>query len=1199
MENLLRGSGFSETAMLFTDEKIANARTKIVEALNESQTATPSVKCEIIAKLQELLLHSDVELLNEFLENILVLSHDSNQDVRKAIAGFIEEMCKQHIALLPKVVGVLFTLLRDTSPNVTKRVIQGCGSIYRSALQWICSLDDIPEEVEQAWNTLCLVKASILDMIDDNNDGIRTNAIKFLEGVVILQTYPDEDSMKRENDFSLEDVPLTMKLIRRRKLEDEATKIFELLLEFHGAMHISSVNLIACTGTLCIIAKLRPTTMTRVIEALKNLHSNLPPTLTNSQVSSVRKNLKMQFLNLLKHRASYEHQASIAQILVDLGASNGEITRAIPKMDKQEKQRRAKRALESAMAGSLQQAAKRSKTAEQEAKRSGEKDADGKQSGRTMEIDMEELNEQKARSTKLNEQFLVEALQKVDQVVQLVVTNMDKVSEQTLQASKPSATLTVEQYIQKIAHTLAVQMSDLKVGPGASAFTKDPPMKVRISDEEEKSIILAGKRKAGGDAASGEQPDAEDGHQDALPGGDGGEEDDDDEALSEDDRQKLEATRKLRETLERVKGSTTEPKLRQRIKMPKLSEITKPLPKATKETFLTDAVSRILRAERQALIGGVSVQRQRIITAFGASFVAPVRQVILDHILEDLPKRIELAFAWLFEEYSLLQGFAPFTHVKHDNGPQYPYTQLLVQLVTNLMERPKDVFRPKESLLKRLYLEAPLMPAEATELLVRMCELEELADCGMQIAKDLLIRRPPRERTYLNILLRYAYHENGPIREKAIEYVMNVFAVHRVLTEDIEARALEWLAYLEQENPPEAMFAAEYGRAEHPRTWNEELAKVSLALFLEVMVYDQTLLQRFSEVYIGANSEMKRAVIRAIEGPIRKIGPDSEELLRLIEQCPKGSETIIIRIIYILTEKTLPSPELVERVRTLHHTKVSDVRLLIPVINGLTKKEILNALPKLIKLNPGVVKEVFNRLLGVGAEFGSAELPLTPAELLVALHTIETSKVELKFIVKATSLCLAEKDVYTHDVLGSVMQQLVEMTPLPTLLMRTVIQSLTLHPRLFGFVTNLLQRLILKQVWKQKVVWDGFLKCAQRLTPQSLGILIQLPAPQLQDALNICPEFREPMLEHAREIMEHQIGHVSQPIMDVLLGISPYSATEANDLQIVGNYSEDAPMLSHLPVKIKQEKKEKDAEPPAAAMPPAASTATPSAKDSH
>jgi hypothetical protein len=53
----------------------------------------------------------------------------------------------------------------------------------------------------------------------------------------------------------------------------------------------------------------------------------------------------------------------------------------------------------------------------------------------------------------------------------------------------------------------------------------------------------------------------------------------------------------------------------------------------------------------------------------------------------------------------------------------------------------------------------------------------------------------------------------------------------------------------------------------------------------------------------------------------------------------------------------------VDRVRDLYHKRVSDVRFLIPVLTGLTKKEVVAALPQLIKLNPVVVKEVFNRLL--------------------------------------------------------------------------------------------------------------------------------------------------------------------------------------------------------------------------------------------
>ena len=74
----------------------------------------------------------------------------------------------------------------------------------------------------------------------------------------------------------------------------------------------------------------------------------------------------------------------------------------------------------------------------------------------------------------------------------------------------------------------------------------------------------------------------------------------------------------------------------------------------------------------------------------------------------------------------------------------------------------------------------------------------------------------------------------------------------------------------------------------------------------------------------------------------------------------------MLRIIHILTERTAPSPELVNKVRDLYAKRVADVRFLIPVLNGLTRQEVTAALPKLIKLTPVVVKEVFNRLLGVG-----------------------------------------------------------------------------------------------------------------------------------------------------------------------------------------------------------------------------------------
>lgn len=70
-----------------------------------------------------------------------------------------------------------------------------------------------------------------------------------------------------------------------------------------------------------------------------------------------------------------------------------------------------------------------------------------------------------------------------------------------------------------------------------------------------------------------------------------------------------------------------------------------------------------------------------------------------------------------------------------------------------------------------------------------------------------------------------------------------------------------------------------------------------------MIIYFTELVHTLCSVYTSTTSDMKRTILRVIEQPIRKIGSESVELLRLIETCPKGAETLITRVIYILTEK--------------------------------------------------------------------------------------------------------------------------------------------------------------------------------------------------------------------------------------------------------------------------------------------------------
>lgn len=755
-------------------------------------------------------------------------------------------------------------LLREESAMVVKRVIQACGSIYRNSLQWMCSSEDITDEMRESWDQLSLIKNQIIEMIDHENDGIRTNAIKYLEGVVLLQTHPDADSMKVENDFSLDEVPLTLTHIRRRKLEEEAMNIFDVLLKFHGASHISSVNLIACTGTLCIIAKRRPALMGPVIEALKSLHSNLPPTLTNSQVISVRKTLKTNFISLLKQLSSFEWRSTIVPILLDLGSSQNEINRALPKMDKKELLVRQKRALENEEA---RVQAKKARFETDEKKKSVQK----LDNEFEMELDFEELNEQKRRSNALNEKFIADGIKSIGTVAHLVVTNISKLPDRCpndFLKNYQSGPATITQQIDKISQELAQQLTEVKLGPGAKEITDVQPMRAKMSAEEERNIIMGGAFKIK----------------------------DDDENYPRD-----ETTRKLRETLERMKD---QPKLKQRVKTLKLQEITKPLHKDIKHQFLLDAVNRILKCGKHAIISGMEFKRRKIITIFAATFVPGVRALIMDYIMEDIVKRFDLAFMWVFEEYSLMQGFSRHTYVKTEHKHDHSYNILICELSTKILGRGSE-FRERESLIKRLYLEAPAIPDESIKILESMAENEELFECGLVLLKDLLIRRPPREDQLLETLLKFTAHQNQQVRDKAIENVVCVYSLHQILLDKIETFAVKLLNLLDKQQPTKEAMRYFTNCTEDlpiPEVWSEDMIKACLQLYLTLLSLKESLIHDLSGTYIASTSDVKRVILRSIEAPVKKLGSESSELLNVVELCNKGTETLVTRIIYILTE---------------------------------------------------------------------------------------------------------------------------------------------------------------------------------------------------------------------------------------------------------------------------------------------------------
>ncbi|KAJ2951468.1 hypothetical protein O0L34_g13620 [Tuta absoluta] len=1088
-----------------TKQNIA-AQNQLVQWINEAGMADGGKKAGLLRKIIEVLLHQAPNMIPVYLDNILSNVSDKFPDVKKQVVAFIEEISKQHPDYLPKCIGQLRLLIIDSVIAVQKRAIQAASIVYRNTLIWTCKTDCNITDLQYVWQNLSELKLIVLNMIDSDNEGIRTHSIKFLEEVVLLQT-PGEGN---DEGFNMDELPRHLPFINREALEEEAEHIFTLLVKFHNSQHISSVNLMACMTTLCLLAKFRPKFMAKVIQALGDLHTTLPPTLSQSQVNSVRKHLKMLLVNIIKHPSSNDMLPQLTQLLLDIGMTASEINKAIPK------ERRNKRI------GELKNSDAPAKRIRIDSPQSNSQGSDSNSRSEFFDEDSTSIIPVPSAATKgtVTEESIFDGLDKVDNVVRLVMSTLlnnlpNDMPSTFISEYKPipnSGSKTQKKELAKMMLAL------IKNEPFAVPKPPEPVPQPNLSEiaakipllreDDEKTTLKNAVAKLQQESTKVDKK-----VENAVS------------KLMEETRAEhlKEEERRIKEKEKLIPPQTpTVPKLKQKVKLLKLQEITRPIPKEIKEKLMIRAVHRILCAEKEAAIGGAAQIRAKFISIFASSYTPEIRDIVLNYILEDPADRIDLAMNWLYEEYAFMQGFnrhpvtlQPKVHEKHDQN----YNQLLCALITQIFERCEPHIEScKDVLFRKIYSEAPVITDEAVDYLKHLVTEEKVAFLALELLEDLCIMRPPRAHKYMPSLVCHVLSPNADIRDTALKAALKIYkkgsdAVKRT----IEKHAMLYLGFISCNSPPSELVGARSLRL----PWTDELYSTCLHLAVSLFPHNEDLIMEIARVYGCCTAEGKRCVLRHLEGPLRQCiaqgGVDEGELRpafeALLEECPRGAETLLTRLVHLLTEKAPPSPELVTRVRELYATRVSDVRFLIPVLSGLSKKEILAALPKLIKLNPVVVKEVFNKLLGADRPTADNS-PISPTELLVALHLIDPALADLKNIIKATALCFAEKHIYTQDVVSAALQRLSGEPEIPVLLMRSVLQALTLYPSTSTLALNILELLIEREVWQHKVAWEGWVKVCSRLLPASCALLCALPARPLQAALSACPPLQEALAAH-------------------------------------------------------------------------------------
>ena len=134
------------------------------------------------------------------------------------------------------------------------------------------------------------------------------------------------------------------------------------------------------------------------------------------------------------------------------------------------------------------------------------------------------------------------------------------------------------------------------------------------------------------------------------------------------------------------------------------------------------------------------------------------------------------------------------------------------------------------------------MSDEAISLLKQFCQGESGALAGVNLMKDLVMKRPTKQPNFLNSILEFCSHEETQVRETALDTVLSLYD-RGELTNIIEEYSVMYLRFLLLARPPDMLFGEDRGRMEMVFEWTEEIIKVVLVtasfLIIEtIVVYD-------------------------------------------------------------------------------------------------------------------------------------------------------------------------------------------------------------------------------------------------------------------------------------------------------------------------------------------------------------------------
>ncbi|KAI9702060.1 MAG: hypothetical protein M1836_001404 [Candelina mexicana] len=226
------------------------------------------------------LILSDAAFYPQIVHGVLpIIGAESRLELRRWGADFLaetfaspslQEQQKQELSL--QVLQTLKELLEIPAEDalVVKGVVQAAASIYPLVFRYIIAN---PNDAS-TWENMAAIKSKILRMWDTATAGVRVCCIKFVQQVVLVQTpgLINDPRRPEQNETSLALVPRTHQLIPPPNLEAEASGLLDRLLNVFHENTSDAVLVNSTLNCLGLLIRSRPSIANRILSGILNFN---------------------------------------------------------------------------------------------------------------------------------------------------------------------------------------------------------------------------------------------------------------------------------------------------------------------------------------------------------------------------------------------------------------------------------------------------------------------------------------------------------------------------------------------------------------------------------------------------------------------------------------------------------------------------------------------------------------------------------------------------------------------------------------------------------------------------------------------------------------------------------------------------------------------------------------------------------------